>query len=254
MDCLEIQPLIHGYLDGELDLVKSLEIESHIGSCADCGQILDGLVQVRGAIRAKATYFTAPADLRAKIGTALRKEAKSEAGPGFSWNWLRMASAFASIVVLAIVVWVAGPFRTRQATGDLLAKEIVSDHIRSLLAEHKVDVVSNDTHTVKPWFDGKVDYSPRVVRLEAEGFPLIGGRLDYVADRTVSVLVYQRQKHFINLYEWPTTEKDQPVTFAAQQGFNFLHWNQAGMTYWAISDLNTEELHTFADLIATSGK
>ena len=249
MNCQEAQELIHGYLDGELDLVKSLEIERHLETCDGCKQSLENLVAVRGAIRINAPYFSAPADFRTSLRSKLRKEAKGTKSERFSWNWLRIGSAFASIVALCLVVWLVIPMRSKPSSGDLLAKEIVSDHIRSMLVEHKTDVQSSNQHTVKPWFDGKLEFAPQVTDLSDKGFPLVGGRLDYIDNRRVAVLVYQREKHFINLFTWPTDEKDTAPRLDTMQGFNMLHWNHNGMAYWAVSDLNMDELRAFSDLL-----
>jgi anti-sigma factor RsiW len=249
LNCQETQELIHGYLDGELDLVKSLEIERHLETCDGCKQSLENLVALRGAIRNNAPYFSAPADFRSSLRTALRKEAKGTKSERFSWNWLRIGSAFASIVALCIVVWLIVPMRAKPPSEDLLAKEIVSDHIRSMLGEHMMDVESSNQHTVKPWFDGKLEYAPQVTNLSDKGFTLVGGRLDYINGRRVAALVYQREKHFINLFTWPTDEKDSAPQLGAMQGYNMLHWNRNGMAYWAVSDLNAAELRTFTDLL-----
>jgi len=135
-------------------------------------------------------------------------------------------------------------------TRDFSIDEIVSGHVRSLMADHLTDVASSDKHTVKPWFDGKLDFSPAVVDLADHGFPLVGGRLDYLGSRSVAALVYARQKHFINLFVWPSTrEGDLGEPKSSRHGFHLIHWNAAEMSYWAVSDLNPAELEEFAGLI-----
>ena len=132
---------------------------------------------------------------------------------------------------------------------ELLAQEAISSHIRSLMADHLSDVVSTDKHTVKPWFDGKLDFSPVVVDLAAQGYPLEGGRLDYLNNQPVAALVYRRQQHIINLFTWPTPNAPdaKALTFTSQ-GYNVITWVQSEMSYWAVSDLNFDELTTFVQL------
>jgi anti-sigma factor RsiW len=164
-------------------------------------------------------------------------------------GWRAMAfglpAALTAVIALSIV-----PFLRRPMTADLLVDEIVSGHVRSLMADHLTDVASSDKHTVKPWFDGKVDFSPAVVDLADHGFPLVGGRLEYLGNRSVAALVYARQKHFINLFVWPSSHEERPDALKSpQHGFNVIHWDGSEMTYWAVSDLNPAELGEFAELL-----
>jgi anti-sigma factor RsiW len=149
------------------------------------------------------------------------------------------------VIALSIV-----PLIRRPMTTDLLVDEIVSGHVRSLMADHLTDVASSDKHTVKPWFDGKLDFSPAVVDLADHGFPLVGGRLDYLSNRSAAALVYARQKHFINLFVWPSSrEEERDARMSSRHGFNLIHWNTSETTYWVVSDLNPAELEEFAGLI-----
>jgi len=248
MICKDAQNLINGYVDGELDLVGNLEIEQHIQGCSLCTQGYKKHQVLRNAIKAGSLYFKAPADLRRRIQLSLRKAAKAEAGRRMlpKW-WFNIAApmAAAAVILLALVPFLRGP-----SADDLLAGEVISSHVRSLMASHLADVSSSDQHTVKPWFAGKLNFSPPVEDLAKQGFPLIGGRLDYLEDRPVAALIYQRQKHFINLFIWPSgSDSDVETKTVLRQGYNLFHWTRSGMTFWAVSDLNNAELQKFVQLV-----
>ena len=149
--------------------------------------------------------------------------------------------AAAAIVLLALVPFLRGP-----STEEILAREVVSSHVRSLMANHLADVPSSDQHTVKPWFNGKLDFSPPVVDLANQGFALVGGRLDYLNNRPVAALIYQRDKHLINLFIWPSSESsDSGIKSEIRQGYHLFHWTRSGMTYWAVSDVEEGQLQEF---------
>lgn len=265
MNCEEMRRLTHAFLDRELDLVRSMEIETHLESCAGCLLTFQQQQSLRSLVRSSALYYKAPDGLehriRAGLSGANRAATKSQAAAvtpsrqhQTRWSrsliWAAAAAAFAAVVLTIILL---APTWFRPSHQDLLAEEVVSSHIRSLMPNHLTDVVSSDQHTVKPWFDGRLDFSPSVVDLAQEGFPLAGGRLDYVGRRPVAALVYQRRKHLINVFTWPdsasSSDAGAPVKAPARQGYNVYHWTKSGMVYWAVSDLNSEELKDFARLL-----
>ena len=248
MICQEAHKLIHPYLDGELDLVRSLEIEAHLKDCQMCAQAYDELRSLQSAVSATALRFEPPAALRNRIRSALRDESKvTNRSFRLSRRWMIPAVSFAALVIIA---WVLIALLSRPSTSDLMAQEIVSSHVRSLMEKHLTDVPSSDQHTVKPWFDGRLDFSPPVKDLAAAGFNLVGGRLDYIGNRPVAALVYQHRQHYINVFVWPSTAaSDVSGKALVRQGYNLINWSNAGMNYWAISDLNLADLQQFVQLL-----
>jgi anti-sigma factor RsiW len=264
MTCETARALIHGYADGELDLERSLEIERHLAECAACTAALREIRVMRSGLRSGAVAFDAPEELRAKIrdaiGDARRAEGvaslRSSSRPGVlsrsPSRWV--GGAFAAAAVLMIIVLAGGLRRSASSTDDLIGSEIVASHVRSLMADHLADVISTSQHTVKPWFDGKVDFAPTVEDFAAQGFPLTGGRLDYADGRPVAALVYHRNKHIINLFTWPIADvRETELEPEQRQGYNLVHWDKGGMAYWAVSDLNGAELSKFAALVRDDG-
>ncbi len=245
MNCQDTQNLMNGYTDGELDLMRNLEIEQHLQECQACTRDYRSHQSLRSVINDDSLYFKAPANLRKRVRLAVREANKDEPRSSiFSWRWLSVA---ASAALVAIIIWSFVSMESNPTTENLLAQEVVSSHVRSLMANHLTDVPSSDQHTVKPWFDGKLDFAPPVADLTAQGFPLVGGRLDYIGNRPVAALVYQRRQHFINLFIWLSTkDAESGNKIMTRQGYNLSRWNKSGMTYWAVSDLNLSELQEFA--------
>jgi anti-sigma factor RsiW len=244
MDHEQIRELIHPYVDGELDLLTARETEQHLRNCADCRGVERALRALRETVASSQPAYRAPSPLRRNVRAALRREAKTR-----TFNpWIILATGAAcALVVLGAVL-----FQTSRASrNNSLVDEVVADHVRSLLATHLVDVASSDQHTVKPWFDGKIDFAPDVRDLSTDGFPLIGGRLEYLDGKNVVGLVYQRNRHPINVFIMPTnTDRNTSPSAVTRRGYNVLSWTHNQMKYWAVSDLNETELRRFTELLA----
>jgi anti-sigma factor RsiW len=220
--------------------------------CEICARDYHSQTTLRSSLKNDSLYYTAPEQLKKRIQSSLRKEAKSEVLPrGFGWRWLTIGASLALMLLIGLVVWKLAPGPTRPSGDELLAREVVSEHVRSLqIPGHLTDVLSSDQHTVKPWFDGKVDFAPLVKDFAGQDFRLYGGRLEYLNNRPVAALVYQRRLHYINLFIWPAEPAGSTGEVALQrQGYNLIHWTGSGMNYWAISDLNSVELREFARLV-----
>jgi anti-sigma factor RsiW len=247
MNCQEAQNLIDGYLDAEIDLLKSLEIERHLQECPSCSQSYENRQALQRGIRSGSLYFKAPAELQERVQLALHKTARprSRVVPA---RWFGVSASVAAAAVLLLIIL---PFFLRgPSNDDVLVREVISSHVRSLMPNHLADVASSDEHTVKPWFDGKLDFSPPVEDLADRGFPLIGGRLDYLDRRPVAALVYQSKKHFINLFIWPATGTGKSaVKTLTRQGYHLSHWTESGMNFWAVSDVEEKQFQQFVQLV-----
>jgi anti-sigma factor RsiW len=250
MNCSETRKLSNAYADRELDMVRSAEIERHLSGCHPCSQEVENIRALSSALKSPALYFRTPAKLRNSIRVATVGKTNTAQPPRraddkrASWTqWLRwLIPVAAAIVFLGVVFMPSGNSR--------LTEEAVASHVRSMMANHLTDVASSDQHTVKPWFDGKVDFAPPIVDLAERGFPLIGGRLDYMQNRPVAAAVYQRQKHIINLFIWPTEgNRSTRKKLSVAKGYNVISWEASGMSYCTVSDLNGAELREFADLM-----
>jgi len=257
MDCTQIRRLLHGYLDQELDLANTTAIDQHLKSCAACKRLFERQSMLRSVVKQQATYYAAPAKLadriRAEVNrTAANAPARTRRLPWFQFgHWLQLGTAIAAT---AAVTWIAAFQLNSPSQDELVAEQVISGHARSILTGHLADVASSDQHTVKPWLSSKLDFSPAATDLTTAGFPLVGGRLDYVDNRPVAALVYRHRQHMINLFVWPDPKSDQasPMQTLSKHGYHVLHWTGEGMTYWAISDLNPAEIKTFAETYASA--
>jgi len=247
--CEEARPLVHAYVDGELGLAKSLEVEAHLKDCIVCTREQSNVLALRAAFSSGNFYHDAPASLERRVRAAVRDARRAEYGRGFAIVNLGWAGAAAAAVLLIAII-VRGVLPLGPPMGDVMVREVVDDHLRSLTQDHLTDVLSSNQHTVKPWFDGRLNFAPPVEDLSAEGFPLIGGRLDYLDNRPIAAIVYRRRQHVINLFILPAEHAND--TLPAKQvrsGYNIIDWTKSGMVYWAVSSLNAAELEKFAQLV-----
>jgi mycothiol system anti-sigma-R factor len=250
MSCDFSGTLLHAYLDGELDAMRAAEFERHLETCRECAATLGAAESLRSSLQRAQLYETAPAGLRKKIRAELKvSSAAASSSRVAPWRWLAAAAA---ILLVTGVAWFALPHfhgGGSESASSVTSAEVLDAHIRSLQAGHLTDVTSTDQHTVKPWFDGKLDFIPPVHDFMDEGFPLIGGRLDVLGERNVAALVYGRRKHFVNVFVWPTKEPDTPIHQpGSRQGYQWVHWRYQGMEFCAVSDVSAQDLHELAQL------
>jgi len=240
--------LLHAYLDDELDLVRSMDLEDHLAQCGDCAHEVASYRALREAVSAADLRYEVPAEFRSRLMAELKEVDRPQAvtvirhrrAPWWSW---------ATVAACMLIAASAFVLDLRHRAPDTLASEVVADHVRSLMATHITDIVTSDQHTVKPWFNGKLDFSPQVRDLSADGFDLVGGRLDYVDGHNAAAVVYQRRKHMINVFSWIASGSDEEPRVTAQQGYNVIAWKTGGMEYSAVSDLNRQELSELVSLL-----
>jgi anti-sigma factor RsiW len=236
------------YLDGELAADDARALEMHLAQCPECARFRDRRLGLRAAIVTGVPIFQAPAALRERVVTAARSAQEStRASRRFTMPTLwRPLAVAASLAVVAFGSWTLA---LQRAAGEALADDVLSSHIRSLMPGHLTDVLSSDQHTVKPWFNGRLDFSPPVYDFAGRGYPLLGGRIDYVGGRPVAALVYGRRQHLINVFVWPAARGPGGPAARTDQGYHELHWMTGDYTYWVVSDLGVAELRDFAQLL-----
>ncbi len=245
MRCAEMQQRIGALADGELVEAEARDVEEHLRSCPTCRAAHERVLALRTALEQHAPPLAAPDRLRAAVQARLETAGIAARRP-VSWRWLAAAAG----LIAVIGTWQVA---ATVSSGRALADQVLASHVRSLMPGHLTDVASTDQHTVKPWFNGRLDYSPAVSDYAGAGFPLIGGRLDYVGGRPVAALVYGRRQHLINVLLWPTGSGPRAGSGAlTRQGYHLLHWVGPQYTYWVVSDLATPELHQFAELLQGS--
>jgi len=253
MNCQECHDYIDAYIDNELDISSTILVKQHLRDCPDCQQLLKSRKAVGALLDNPQIRFEVPDSLFGRVQSALPvpgSDVKQRSGRRFVIPWFSIPLALAATI--AVMFGLAflnqrGVFERSQ--GNALAQEAISSHVRSLLAAHLFDVPSTDQHTVKPWFDGKLKFSPPVHDFAERGFRLTGGRLDYLNGREVAALVYQRRLHIINLFIWPLESGLNTTSESfTKDGYNVSHWERDGFVFWAVSDVNAEDLRVFAGL------
>jgi mycothiol system anti-sigma-R factor len=248
MSCDLTPSVLHGYLDGELDAARAVEFERHLETCRECIAALESQESLRSSLQRVGLYERAPASLREKVRRDLNAASVAVIPPRrLPVQWLALAAA---ILIVALVGWRVIPGFNRDDYEVTMASEIVDAHLRSLQPGHLTDVTSTDQHTVKPWFDGKLDFSPPVRDFADAGFPLIGGRIDAFRGRTVAALVYGRRKHVVNVFIWPTKEADSAPRSGGQLGSQWIDWRKGGMEMCAVSDVSPADLDALQHLIS----
>jgi len=230
--------LVQADHDGELGVAEAAELAAHLQTCPDCRAVRQELSELSASLRTEVPHYTAPAALRAAL-EAQAAPAKIVQFRPRPWRAIGLAAAGAMALAASVVLWLP--------PGTQFADEAVASHIRALQPGHLTDVISTDQHTVKPWFDGRIDYAPPVRDFAAAGFPLVGGRLDYLAGRPVAALVYRRDKHVIDLYVRPDSGTSAPAARTVN-GYNVVAWAGGGMRFQAVSDLEPAQLEQFATL------
>jgi anti-sigma factor RsiW len=240
MNCEDAEIFLHALIDGELDAGHARDVEAHIAACPHCAKQLAAFREMRAAMAEADLRYPASADLRRRINQALPPRAvqsdRRSLLKGFAFGGL-LSGALAAGLVMVVA---------RNDRDQRIVDDVVSAHLRSMQAEHLTDVLSTDQHTVKPWFNGRIDVAPPVVDLTSQGFTLIGGRMDYIDRRPVGALVYKRRQHVINLFVMQTSDADRLSPKAETvQGFNIRRWFAGGLEFWAVSDINSEELQEF---------
>lgn len=252
MTCEAMDGLLHAWFDGELDAVNAREIEMHVASCSDCATQLRDFSRIRDAMAEPVMRYRAPSTLRRRIESAPPAAISARAGQPRSRQGLRGFAA-GSIVSAALaacfLLFVVPQQQERRMVGDA-----VSAHLRSLQGDHLIDVESTDQHTVKPWFNGRIDVAPPVIDLKAQGFRLVGGRIDYVNGAPVAAIVYERGGHVINLFVSSTTGPKGRAAVEKREALNVWHWAWSDLGFWAVSDIDAAELREFGDKLEAAVK
>ena len=250
MECDAVAAQVYAYLDDQLDPTLVGSIQEHLRGCAACTRLYERQRAMNSVVRQHAHYHTAPKHLARSIRANLRTLAEAEQPRRRAvWGWFASGAAFACVATLAVTLSLvpAGP------RGNELEDDLVAAHVRSLMVNHLTDVASSDQHTVKPWLSARLNFSPPVQDFAAQGFELVGGRLDYVEGRMVAVLAYKRRLHRVDVYVWPAAS-DAPERTSTRDGFNMERFARGGMSYWIVSDVSRGDVEDLARLLASAAQ
>ncbi|HEY0268112.1 MAG TPA: anti-sigma factor [Methyloradius sp.] len=247
----QAQVLVTAYVDKELSISETVAFEQHLNDCIECQSEYKNQLAINELIKHNAEYFSATPQFIKQLKTILPEPASIKE-PSKVWHFSWRIPSFSTSALMAsmvAIIWSTAIYLAVPTAQDRVISELISSHVRSMQVDHLSDVISTDKHTVKPWFNGKLDFSPEVTDFATQGFPLEGGRLDYINGKTVAAIVYRYKKHPINVYIWPSNNKDLVAQKSNSHGYHLIHWITAGMEYWAVSDLAADELMIFANIL-----
>jgi anti-sigma factor RsiW len=237
--------LLHAFIDGELDAASTIELKAQVDASPALRQELARLSALQSSVQTRAARFNAPPPLTQRLFAAL-PAAQPEGIP----SWWRSLAIGATATAMALLVWNLSATFVSRGNNPVLLEEIVSAHVRSLMADHLTDLTSAERHSVKPWLSNRLDFAPPVPDFASEGFSLVGGRLDYIGGKPAAAIVYRHRQHFINVFVWPSAEStDSPIRISNHRGYNSTNFNSGGMSYWTVSDLNSHDLRKLTTLL-----
>jgi anti-sigma factor RsiW len=261
MTCTEFEQGLDPYLDNEVNLEIAQEMQAHIEKCEACESLFADRITIRRCLQSPELRYRPAPDLQGRIHRALLSEIRADnpsSSPAIDWpSWLRLPNWLlpAATGAAAVLIFWAGfavlssQISSTGESGSGLAEQLVSNHLRSLVGNHLMDVVSTDQHTVKPWFAGRLSFSPPVFDFSDQGFKLIGGRLDYLGKNEIAAIVYQHRQHYINLFAWPSQAGQTQEIATQKEGYNLYGWTAQGLTLWAVTDAEPETLKSFVELV-----
>lgn len=254
MKCGEREARLGAYVDGELDLSASLELEQHLATCAVCTARAEELRQLSRTIRSRASHYEPSQELREKLRTLLRPSAPRVVDVRATFVRKERIAILLAAAAAVVVAWMGGAWWARPSAEVRIGEEVVAAHIRSMQAGHLTDVDSSDRHTVNPWFQGKLNFAVRAEDFAARGFALSGARLDYVFGEDVAALVYRHGKHVLNVFEWPIQgDSSTEPSLATIRGYATQHWIANGLHVWVVSDADPSTVAEFAALLRGGG-